>query len=139
MPYEDPSNQELKDILESSRNIAVVGLSDQPSRTSYMIAKAMQEKGYNIIPVNPSIKEALGKKAYPSLTEVEEDIDIVNVFRRSEALPAHAKEAAETNAKVFWAQQGVYNEEAYDFLKERGFTVVMDSCIKVLHSMLIGR
>lgn len=137
MPYEDPSNQELKNILESSKNIAVIGLSDQPFRTSYMISKAMEEAGYNIIPVNPSIKEAMGKKAYSSLAEVEEDIDIINVFRRSEFLSEHAREAAETNAKVFWAQQGVYNEEAYNYLEEKNFTVIMDSCIKVIHSMLI--
>lgn len=137
MVYDDPSNQQLKEILETSKNIAVVGLSDQPFRTSYMIAKAMEEAGYNIIPVNPSINEALGKKAYSSLEEVEEDIDIVNVFRRSEFLPEHAKEAAKTNAKVFWAQQGVYNEEAYRYLKDKDFTVVMDSCIKVIHSMLL--
>lgn len=137
MPYENPSNQQLKDILQSSKNIAVVGLSDQPMRTSHMIAKAMQDAGYNIIPVNPTIEETLGKKAYASLKEVEEDIDIINVFRRSEYLPEIAQEAAETNAKVFWAQQGVYSEEAYDYLKNKEITVVMDSCIKVVHSMLL--
>lgn len=137
MAYHHPPKQQLKEILESSQNIAVVGLSDQPHRTSYMVSKAMEEAGYNIIPVNPTIKETLGKKAYPSLDDVEEPIDIINVFRRSEYLPGLAKEAAETDAKVFWAQQGVYSEEAYHYLNERNITVVMDTCIKVAHATIV--
>ncbi|GGH73993.1 CoA-binding protein [Compostibacillus humi] len=139
MTWENPSNEELKQILEDAKTIAVVGLSDNPERTSYQIAKIMQEIGYRIIPVNPMIEEVLGEKAYPSLSDVPEDIDIINVFRRSEFLPDIAKEAAKTNAKVFWAQQGIVNEEAYSYLKERGWTVVMDLCIKVVHAVLVKK
>lgn len=137
MTWENPSNDELRNILETSKTIAVVGLSDSPKRTSYQIAKAMQETGYRIIPVNPMVDEVLGEKAYPSLSDVKEKIDIINVFRRPEFLPDIAKEAAETSCKVFWAQQGIVNEEAYQYLKDRGFTVIMDLCIKVVHSVLV--
>lgn len=136
MTWENPKNEIVKDILEKAKTIAVVGLSDNPERTSYQISKVMQDSGYKIIPVNPMVDEVLGEKAYSSLTEVKEEIDIINVFRRSEFLPEIAKEAVKTNCKVFWAQQGVINEEAYHYLKEHDFTVMMDLCIKVAHSVL---
>lgn len=137
MAWENPSNEAIKEILESANTIAVVGLSDNPERTSYQISKIMQEQGYKIIPVNPKVEKVLGEKAYDFLTEVEEAIDIINVFRRSEFLPEIAKEAAETDCRVFWAQQGLVSQEAYDYLQKRGFTVMMDMCIKVAHSVLI--
>ncbi|RDW19582.1 CoA-binding protein [Oceanobacillus arenosus] len=137
MTWENPSKEVLKEVLESAKTIAVVGLSDNQERTSYQIAKRMQENGYRIIPVNPTITEVLGEKAYPSLTDIPEDFDIINVFRRPEHLPEIAKEATMTNAKVFWAQQGIVNEEAYHYLKEHDFTVIMDLCIKVVHSVLV--
>ncbi|MFC0014459.1 MULTISPECIES: CoA-binding protein [Allobacillus] len=134
----NPSNETLKDILQNSKTIAVVGLSDKPERTSYQIAKIMQENGYRIIPVNPTVDEVLGEKSYPTLAEVPESIDIINVFRRSEFLPDIAKDAIKTDCKIFWAQLGVENEEAYDILKEHDFTVIMDLCIKVVHAVQIG-
>jgi|SRR5699024_2076599 len=137
MAWENPSNEAIKEILESANTIAVVGLSDNPERTSYQISKIMQEQGYKIIPVNPKVEKVLGEKAYDSLTEAEEAIDIINVFRRSEFLPEIAKEAAETDCRVFWAQQGLVSQEAYDYLQKRGFTVMMDMCIKVAHSVLV--
>ncbi|MFT0800987.1 CoA-binding protein [Bacillus swezeyi] len=132
---ENPSKQEIKNILENSKRIAVVGLSDNPERTSYMVSKAMQEAGYEIIPVNPAIAEALGVKAVASLKDIEGHVDIVNVFRRSEHLLDVAKEFLDIDADVFWAQQGLVNEEAYRLLHEKGFTVVMDLCIKVAHAL----
>lgn len=133
----NPENETIKQILEDAKVIAVVGLSGNSERTSYQISKEMQKQGYKIIPVNPTVNEVLGEKAYDSLTDIEEDIDIINVFRRPEHLPNIAKEAAQTNCKVFWAQQGIVNEEAYNYLKERDFTVIMDLCIKVVHSVLV--
>ncbi|MCY8106867.1 MULTISPECIES: CoA-binding protein [Bacillus] len=132
---QNPSKAEIKEILDGSKRIAVVGLSDRPERTSYMVSKAMQDAGYEIIPVNPTIEEALGVKAVSSLQEIDGPIDIVNVFRRSEQLPDVAKEFLETDAPVFWAQQGLVNEEAYQMLKEEGRTVIMDLCIKVAHAV----
>ncbi|MCA1062744.1 CoA-binding protein (plasmid) [Cytobacillus spongiae] len=132
---ENPSRQEIGTILKQSKRIAVIGLSDNPERTSYMVSKAMQDQGYEIIPVNPTIESALGVKSVSSLKEIEGSIDIVNVFRRSEFLPEIAHEFDEIDSNVFWAQLGVVNEEAYRFLKERGYTVIMDRCIKVEHAL----
>ncbi|MBU8569454.1 CoA-binding protein [Bacillus subtilis] len=132
---QNPSKAEIKEILQRSKRIAVVGLSDRPDRTSHMVSKAMQDAGYEIIPVNPTIDEALGVKAISSLKEIDGPIDIVNVFRRSEQLPGVAEEFLETDAPVFWAQQGLVNEEAYQMLKEKGRTVIMDLCIKVAHAV----
>lgn len=133
----NPSNEEMKTILKKTKTIAVIGLSDNPDRTSYQISKEMQRAGYKIIPVNPMIKEALGEKSYESLTDIDIPFDMINVFRRSAFLPAIAKEAVNTDCRVFWAQQGVSNEEAYDYLREHDFTIIMDLCIKVVHSVLV--
>lgn len=138
MSWENPTNEVMKDILETSKTIAVVGLSKNEERTSYQISKAMQDSGYKIIPVNPMIDAVLGEEAYDSLEDINEEIDIINVFRRSEVLPELAREAVKTNCEVFWAQQGVVNEEAYEYLKKHDFTVMMDLCIKVAHSVLKG-
>ncbi|WP_243291849.1 CoA-binding protein [Bacillus sp. FJAT-47783] len=135
MAFENPSQSEIKEILQKSKRIAVVGLSNKPERTSYMVTKAMQDAGYEIIPVNPTVDEVLGVKAVSSLKEIDGHVDIVNVFRRSEHLVDVAKEFLEIDADVFWAQQGVFNEEAYELLKEKNKTVIMDLCIKVAHSL----
>lgn len=135
MPIENPPREEIKNILKNAKRIAVVGLSNKPERTSYQVAQAMQRAGYEIIPVNPTIEEALGVKAVSSLQAIEGHVDIVDVFRRAEELPALAKEFAEIDGDVFWAQLGLANEEAYNYLKEKGYTVIMDRCIKVEHAL----
>jgi len=135
MAIVNPSREELGQLLKKAKRIAVVGLSDNPERTSYMISKAMMDQGYEIIPVNPMIDEVLGTKAVASLREIEGSVDIVNVFRRSEALPEIAEEFVEIDCRVFWAQTGVVNEKVYDFLKGKGYTVIMDRCIKVEHAL----
>ncbi|MFC4557243.1 CoA-binding protein [Virgibacillus kekensis] len=137
MAWENPTNSKVKEVLENAETIAVVGLSDNSARTSYQISKIMQNQGYRIIPVNPTVDEVLGEKAYNRLTDVDEKIDIINVFRRPEYLPEIAREAAETDCRVFWAQQGIVNQEAYDYLQKREFTVIMDMCIKVAHAILL--
>ncbi|WP_035667333.1 CoA-binding protein [Halalkalibacter akibai] len=131
---ENPTNEEIKILLHESKRIAVVGLSDNPDRTSYMVSEAMQKAGYDIIPVNPTADTILGVKAVASLKDVEGEIDIVNVFRRSEFLPEVAKETIEVGAKSFWAQLGLENQEAYDMLQEKGVQTVMNRCIKVEHA-----
>ncbi|WP_026581696.1 CoA-binding protein [Bacillus sp. J33] len=135
MAIENPSREEIGKLLKKSKRIAVVGLSGNPERTSYMVSEAMQKAGYEIIPVNPAVDEVLGVKAVASLKDIEGHVDIVNVFRRSEFLPEVAREFAEIDADIFWAQLGVAHEEAYDFLKEKGYTVIMDRCIKVEHAL----
>ncbi|SEB13978.1 Predicted CoA-binding protein [Thalassobacillus cyri] len=137
MAYEHPDNETVRQALKETKTIAVVGLSDKEYRTSYQISKEMQDAGYRIIPVNPMVDSVLGEKAYASLLDVEEPFEMINVFRRSEHLPALAKEAAQTDAKIFWAQQGVMDDEAYDYLKDHDFTVMMDMCLKVAHAVLM--
>ncbi|WP_017727847.1 CoA-binding protein [Halalkalibacterium ligniniphilum] len=134
MAIKNPSDDKIKEILHTSKRIAVVGLSANPERTSYMISEAMKNAGYEIIPVNPSVDEVLGEKAVATLQDIEGPVDIVNVFRRSEFLPEIAKDTVDIGAKIFWAQLGVENEEAYDYLQEHGVTTVMNRCIKVEHA-----
>jgi uncharacterized protein len=129
-------DKEAREMLNTAKTIAVVGLSANPERTSYRVAKYMQDQGYRIIPVNPSIKESLGEKAYASLKEVPEKIDVVNIFRRSEDVPPVVDEAISVKAKGVWMQEGIINEEAAALARKAGLKVVMDSCIMVQHSRL---
>ncbi|MFA9560538.1 CoA-binding protein [Evansella sp. AB-rgal1] len=135
MYMENPSREEMKQILNDTKTIAIVGLSDKPDRTSYQIGKALQYAGYKIIPVNPIVNEVFGIKAVPSLKDLKEPVDIINVFRRNEYLVEIAKEASEIDAKVFWCQLGLEDEEAYEIAKNAGMKVIMDRCIKVEHAL----
>jgi predicted CoA-binding protein len=137
MAYVHPSRDEIKQILQDSQTIAVVGLSDDPSKTSHMVSEAMQRKGYRIIPVNPNASSILGETSYASLKDVPVPIDIVNVFRRPEHTPPIASEAVEVGAKVLWLQLGISNEEAATVATEGGLRVIMDRCIKVEDSILL--
>ncbi|WP_085508527.1 CoA-binding protein [Thalassobacillus devorans] len=137
MAYQHPDNETIIQALKDTKTIAVVGLSDKEYRTSYQIAKEMQDAGYRIIPVNPMVDQVLGEQAYDSLLDVKEPFEMINVFRRSEHLPSLAKEAVQMDAKIFWAQQGVQDEEAYAYLKKHDFTVMMDMCLKVAHAVLM--
>lgn len=140
----NPSNEARKQILEESKTIAVVGLSNKPDRTSYMVSAAMQNAGYRIIPVNPVIagETVLGEKVLSSLSEIDEQVDIVNVFRRSEDIVPVAEDTLKMKHKprVFWMQQGIANDEAAKLVGETGIEVVNDLCIKVDHALLrIGK
>ncbi len=137
MAFENPSREQIKQILQRSNNIAVVGLSDDPNKTSHMVSEAMQRKGYRIIPVNPNATTILGERCYASLADVPEPIDIVNVFRRPEHTPPIAAEAVAAGAKVLWLQLGIANDEAARIAEEGGLTVIMDRCIKVEDSILL--
>jgi uncharacterized protein len=138
--HKNPDAGEIKSILEESRNVAVVGLSDSPYRTSHAIASALQRAGYRIFPVNPNLTgPVLGEEPYATVEEIPEPIDIVNVFRRSEKVAPVAEDAVAAGAKVLWMQSGVINEEAAKYAEEHDLTVVMDRCIKVDHARLVGR
>jgi len=138
MGIANPSNETIAEVLKSAKTIAVVGLSDKPDRTSYMVAAAMQARGYRIIPVNPMVTgEILGERCYPSLKEVPVAVDIVNVFRRSEQVMPVAEETVAIGAKCFWLQQEIYNEQAAELVKQHEITVIMNLCIKVAHAVLI--
>lgn len=141
MAFENPSRDRIKQLLQQTKTIAVVGLSDKPDRTSYMVSEAMQAKGYRIIPVNPNAQTVLGEKSYASLVEIDEPVDIVNVFRRSEDTPPIARDtvAMKHKPKAFWLQQGIFNEEAAAIVQEAGIEAVMDRCIKVEDSILLPK
>jgi predicted CoA-binding protein len=123
----------ITELLRSAKTIAVVGLSDRPNRTSYGVSQYMQSRGYSIIPVNPAIAESLGGRAYASLSEVPEKIDIVNVFRRSEFVPAVVDEAIRLGVPAIWMQEGVIHEAAAEKARQAGIFVVMDRCILKEH------
>ncbi|ALS38069.1 putative CoA-binding protein [Enterococcus rotai] len=134
MPIENPSQEQIFEYLKQAKRIAVVGLSAKEDRTSYKIAQLLQEYGYEIIPVNPLLvgQEILGEKVYGTLQDVPGSIDIVDIFRRSEFLPEVAQDFLETDAKVFWAQLGLENQEAAEMLKNDGRNaIIMNRCIKI--------
>ncbi|NQX57557.1 CoA-binding protein [Paenibacillus qinlingensis] len=139
MTFENPSREHIKELLANAGNIAVVGLSDKPDRTSYMVSAAMQSRGYRIIPVNPNADQILGEKCYPSLSDIPEPVDIVNVFRRADQVVPVAEESVKIGAKVFWLQLEIVNEEAARIASEGGLEVIMDRCIKVEDAILNPR
>ncbi len=123
----------ITNLFKRSRNIAVVGLSNSPLRPSHGVAAYMQSQGYRIIPVNPLIEEALGQQAYPSLLHVPEKIDIVNIFRRSEAVAAIVDQAIQLKVPAIWMQETVIDEKAAEKARKAGILVMMDSCILKEH------
>ena len=120
-------------LLERVKTIAVVGLSNDPMRPSYGVSSYMQQQGYRIIPVNPTISEALGERSYPDLSSVPEKIDLVNVFRRPEYVPALVDESIRLNLPAIWLQEGVIHPDAARRAQEAGLSVVMDRCILKEH------
>jgi len=132
-------DREIRELLTASHTIAVVGLSEKPSRTSYHVSRYMQEQGYSIIPVNPGIAEALGVPAVPDLESIPEPIDIVNIFRRPEFVPDIVEAAIAIKAKAIWMQLGIAHDAAARRASDAGLQVVMDHCIMVEHSRLMFR
>ncbi len=130
-------NEDIRKVLEDSNNIAVVGASRNETKDAYKIPKFLQEKGYKIIPVNPYAEEILGEKAYSSLSEVEEEIDIVDVFRPSEEAYGIVEEALDTDADVVWLQLGIKDDDAEELGKENGLKVIQDKCIKIEYGRLM--
>jgi len=127
---------DVKKILTDARTIAVVGLSPDPSRPSFEVAHYLQEAGYRIIPVNPSCDTVLGERCYKSVTDIPGEVDIVDIFRRSEHVPPIVDEAIAKGAKVVWMQLGVVNREAAAKAEEAGLAVLMDLCILREHARL---
>jgi uncharacterized protein len=132
------SDDEIIEILRAPTTVAVVGISDKPDRDSFQVAKYLLEQGYQVIPVNPTLETVLGQRCYPSLRDVPERIDIVDIFRRSDAVPEIVDEAIEVGAKVVWMQLGVVHEEAAEKAQQAGLKAVMYRCIKRDHSRLVG-
>lgn len=127
------TNDEIGELLKRARTIAVVGLSDSPLRPSHGVSAYMQTQGYRIIPVNPTIHGALGEKAVPNLRDIQEKIDIVDIFRRSEFVSEVVDEAIKLGVSAIWMQEGVVHEQAAAKARQAGIFVVMDRCILKEH------
>jgi len=133
-----PKSDSIRDLLAAAKTIAVVGLSDSPLRPSHGVSAYLQAQGYRIIPVNPTIREALGEEAYPSLLEVPEKIDIVNVFRRPEFVDEIVDQAIQLKIPALWMQEEVINEFAAARARKAGMFVAMDLCILKEHKARFG-
>jgi len=140
MDHSSYSDQYIGEILETTKTIAVVGASDNPSRPSNFVMRYMKRKGYRILPVNPGKagQEFLGEKFYASLADIDTPIDMVDCFRASEAIPGITEEAIAINAKILWMQLGVVNSEAAKRAEDAGLKVVMDRCPKIEFGRLSG-
>jgi uncharacterized protein len=135
--YQDPMT--IQRLLNTARTIAIVGLSSNELRASNFVGFYLKRHGYRVIPVNPRETEILGEVSYPSLLEVPESVDIVNVFRAPDALPGIAREAVEIHAGALWCQFGVINEQGSRIAEEGGLAVVVDRCLKIEHARYSGR
>ncbi|HXV65190.1 MAG TPA: CoA-binding protein [Vicinamibacteria bacterium] len=135
--FQDPET--IQRVLYNAKTVAVVGLSANVLRASYFVGYYLKRHGYRVIPVNPRETEILGEVSFPNLTEVSVPVDVVNVFRAPEAVPAIAEEAAAIGAKNLWCQFTVISQRAAEIAESGGLSVVMDRCIKVEHARYIGR
>lgn len=134
-----PPIQKIQAILHNNSTIAVVGLSPKPVRPSHQVAQYMLQAGYRIIPVNPGQREILGQICYPDLLSVPLEIDIVNIFRRSDQVLPVVRDAVVMKAKVIWMQEGIINEDAAKLAEVHNMIVVMDRCIKTDHQQFFHR
>ena len=132
------SNNQLRTILEEASTIAIVGLSGNWFRPSYFAAKYLLDHGYKVIPVNPNYDEILGQPCVPDLASIDEPVDVVDLFQRAEQIPGFIDGAEKLDAKVFWMQLGIANEQAATEARDKGMTVVMDRCMKIEYARLFG-
>lgn len=137
MEKDNHSDAEIKEIL-SMKNVAVVGMSRDPNKDAHLIPKYLINNGYNVIPVNPTADEILGRKCYKTLLDVPDRIDIVDLFRPSEHVPPIVKDAIAKGVKVVWMQLGISNEEAAQEASEHGIKVVYNRCMLQEHKRLFG-
>ena len=137
MTYQDPVV--IRRVLEDARTVAVVGASSDVLRASHFVAYYLKMHGYRMIPVNPNETEVLGEKAYPSLLDVPDEVDVVDVFRRPNAVPAIAEQAVQIGAKALWLQFQVISPEGAEIATKGGLDVVMDRCMKIEHARYMGR
>jgi predicted CoA-binding protein len=129
----------IQRVLHAAQTIAIVGLSKNDLRASYFVGYYLKRHGYRVIPVNPRETNILDETSYPSLSDVPEPVDVVNVFRAPDALPGIARESVAIGASALWCQFGVINEEAARIATDGGLTVIMDRCLKVEHARYVGR
>jgi hypothetical protein len=134
--YQDP--EVIADLVRSAKVIAVVGLSPKPDRPSYSVARYLQARGYQIVPVNPAVTVVLGETSYPTLSDIPCAVDIVDVFRQPGAVPPIAAEAVKIGARALWLQLGVISQEGAEIAERGGLLVVMDRCLEIERAALDG-
>lgn len=135
--WQNPSDEQIRELLSTAKTIAVVGCSPKPDRTSHRIAAFLIGHGYSVIPVHPQPGTILGRKSYASLADIPEPVDIVDVFRRSEFTPPIAEDAVSIGAKALWLQLGIINGDTCRIATAGGLSCVMDRCIAVMHRLLL--
>lgn len=135
-PRENATSEEIRRILTSYRTVAVVGLSDKTDRPSYHVADYLLQHGYTIIPVNPMVESVLGAKSYPDLLSIPQPVEIVDIFRKPEDVPAIVDQAIAKKAKVIWMQEGIANNSAADKARAAGLQVVMSKCMLKEHARI---
>jgi len=135
MEKDEPSDDEIKQIF-SLKNVAVIGMSKHPEKAAHFVPKYLSEQGFNILPINPTSSEILNKKCYSSVTEVDEPIDIVDIFRPSDQVLPFVKEAITMKPKVIWLQEGIHNQEAEELARKEGIKVVFNRCMLAEHQRL---
>lgn len=138
LPLKNATPEEIRQLLASARTIAIVGLSDKPERDSFRVARYLQERGYRIIPVNPNLAEVLGQRAYARLRDVPGPVDIVDIFRKPDAVPEIVEDAIAIGAKAIWMQEGIAHNAAADRARAAGLHVVMSRCIMKEHRNAFG-
>ncbi len=135
----EPDLHLAREILTTSKTVAVVGLSDKPHRPSHEVAGYLKDEGYRIIPVNPNVTDVLGEKAYPTLRDIPEPVDVVDIFRRSEFVPAIVDDAIAVGAKTVWMQLGIVHATAAAKARAAGLKVIMNACMATTHDLLRSR
>ncbi len=130
-------DQKKRQVLESCKTIAVVGLSDEPQKPSHRIAQYLQNAGYRIVPINPNLSEVLGEKAYPDLASVPFPVDLVDIFRKQEAVNAVVAEALAINPQAIWLQLGLEYQGTKDQLENKGTNLIENCCVMVEHKRLM--
>ena len=138
MPDSNPADEEIKEILKKNKVVAVVGLSPKPERDSHKVAKYLQDHGYRIVPVRPKAKEILGEQAYASLKDIPFPVEVVDIFRKVDAIPGIVDEAIDIGAKVVWMQLGLAENQSAHKAREAGLQVVMNKCLKIEHSRYLA-
>lgn len=136
MERDSYTDDEIRNFL-SLKKVAVIGISRSESKAAHFVPKYLSENGFDIIPVNPNSNEILSKKCYKEITEVEGDIDIVDIFRPSEDVLPFVRDAIKKNPKVIWLQEGIHNEEAENLAREHGIDVVFNRCMLAEHQRLM--
>jgi predicted CoA-binding protein len=136
LPEHCVTDEAIATILRTATTVAVVGISHKEQRDSHMVAKYLKEHGYKMIPVNPKYREVLGEPCYPTLRDVPEHIDIVDIFRNIEAIPGVVDDAVAAGADCVWMQLGLVHHEAAEKARAAGLQVVMNKCTKIEHSKL---